>query len=185
MGEDGACDVGTIRLQLGAGGATGITGWALRGVPSGPIDGLATIASDAPPRAPAPAHPNGAIGVDHVVVATPDLERTLAELAARGFDLRRTRDAGPHLRQAFYVIGDALLEVVGPPAAEPGTAGQPARFWGLTLVVDDLDAACARLGDLAGEPRDAVQPGRRIATVARAAGLGTPLALMTPRPRRR
>jgi hypothetical protein len=32
-----------------------------------------------------------------------------------------------------------------------------------------------------GEPRAAVQPGRRIATVSRVAGLSTALALMTPR----
>jgi hypothetical protein len=50
--------------------------------------------------------------------------------------------------------------------------------------VTDLDAAAARLGDGLGTPRDAVQPGRRIATARGAAGLGVPLALMTPRPDR-
>jgi hypothetical protein len=51
----------------------------------------------------------------------------------------------------------------------------------LALVVDDLDAACLRLGaELIGEPRDAVQPGRRIATLRPAAGVGIPIALMTP-----
>jgi hypothetical protein len=34
---------------------------------------------------------------------------------------------------------------------------------------------------LLGDIRDAVQPGRRIATVRREAGLGVPVALMTPR----
>jgi hypothetical protein len=53
--------------------------------------------------------------------------------------------------------------------------------WGLALVVDDLDAACARLGkELVGDLRDAVQPGRRIATLRPAAGIGIPVALMTP-----
>jgi hypothetical protein len=33
-----------------------------------------------------------------------------------------------------------------------------------------------------GEIRDAVQPGRRIATVPREAGLSFPLAFMTPHP---
>lgn len=110
----------------------------MRGLASGSLDGLATVASDAPARPPscAPAHLNGALAVDHVVVATPDLDRTLAELAAAGLKLRRVREAGP-ARQAFYRVGDALLEVVGP-AARDGDA--PASFWGLTVVVADLDA---------------------------------------------
>src|SRR5690606_1421701 len=125
--------------------------------------------------------PNGAIGVDHVVVATPDLDRTLAALAGAGLEPRRVRDAGARLRQAFYVIGDALLEVAGSARPDPDARGRPARFWGVTLVVEDLDATCARLGGIAAGPRDAVQPGRRIATVRESAGLGTRLALMTPR----
>jgi len=33
--------------------------------------------------------------------------------------------------------------------------------------------------ELPGQPRDAIPPGRRIATFARAAGLGLPVALIT------
>lgn len=153
-------------------------GWALRGIaPGAELDGLVTVPSGAPPREAAPPHPNGALRLDHVVVSTPDLERTLAALQDAGLELRRVRDAGPTMRQAFLWVGDVILEVVGP--QEPQGDG-PARFWGLVVVVADLDAACAALGDLAGEPRDAIQPGRRIATVRRAAGIGTALALMTP-----
>jgi hypothetical protein len=178
VGEDGGCDVGAVRLQLGAGGE-GIAGWALRDVAGGPIDGLPTIASRAPRRAPAPPQPNGVIAVDHVVVATPDFARTTAALTAAGFELRRVRAAGERAQQGFYVIGDALLEVVGP--VEPDGDG-PAAFWGVTLVSADLDATCAALGDeLIGAPREAVQTGRRIATVRRAAALGTAVAVMSPR----
>jgi hypothetical protein len=154
-------------------------GWALRDAPGGAIDGLRTVVSGAPPRDPAPAQPNGVIGVDHVVVATPDFARTTAALAAAGLELRRVRAAGERAQQGFYVIGDALLEVVGP--VEPDGDG-PAAFWGLTLVSADLDATRAALGDeLIGAPRDAVQAGRRIATVRRSAGLGTAVAVMSPR----
>jgi hypothetical protein len=52
---------------------------------------------------------------------------------------------------------------------------------GLVISVADLDDAAARLGPWLGAPRDAVQPGRRIATVAPEAGLSVALALMTPR----
>ena len=113
-----------------------------------------------------------------MVLTTPDFDRTLAELAGDGFELRRIREAGENARQAFYVVGPAVLEVVGP--REPADGGA-ARFWGVTFVVSDLDATAALLGDLLGSPRDAVQPGRRIATVRREAGLGAAVAFMTPR----
>ena len=49
-------------------------------------------------------------------------------------------------------------------------------------MVDDLDAAVASFSEgHVSEPRPAVQEGRRIATVRRDAGLGLPVALMTPR----
>ena len=65
------------------------------------------------------------------------------------------------------------------PADQAGPDGA-ARFWGLTVTVADLDGAVADLGPLCGSPRDAVQPGRRIATIKREAGLGLPVALITP-----
>jgi len=50
----------------------------------------------------------------------------------------------------------------------------------LVINVDDLDAACALLGpERVSEPKDAVQPGRRIATIRSQVGLGTAVALMT------
>ena len=175
-----------MRLEFGADGA-GLAGLRVSGLADGAIDGLAIHASDGP--AGTGEHPLGAIAVDHVVASTPDLERTLGALQAAGLELRRTRDAGPDARQGFFNLGTAILEVVGPreraPHSEPPgerVVGEgPASFWGLVLVVADLNAAVERLGDLAGTPRDAVQPGRRIATVRREAGLGTAVALMTPR----
>jgi hypothetical protein len=47
--------------------------------------------------------------------------------------------------------------------------------------VDDLDSAIAWLGpDAIGAPRDAVQHGRRIASIKKDVGLGLPVALMSP-----
>jgi hypothetical protein len=124
--------------------------------------------------------PNGALAVDHVVVTTPALEHTAAALQRAGLDLRRTRDVPGDrpLRQAFLLAGPCLVEVVGPPGDR---AAGPAAFWGLTIVVDDLEALGGRLGSRLGAPRDAVQPGRRIATLRREAGLSAPVAFMTPR----
>ena len=113
------------------------------------------------------------MGIDHLVVTTPRLDRTLPALEAVGLEVRRTRDAGGGMRQAFLVAGPAVLEVVGD---RPGAG--PARLWGVTFVVPDVDALAGRFGETLGTPRDAVQPGRRIVT---AHGMDVPVAFMTPR----
>ena len=171
---DGIVALGGVRLRLtGRGG--GIAGWSMRGIElDADLDGLPTTVSEAPPPEPL-AHPIAAVALDHVVALTPDFDRTAGKLRAAGLDYRRTRDAGNGFRQAFFVLGPCLLELGGP-AEVP-----QARFWGLTLVVEDLDAAAERLGDRLGSVKDAVQAGRRIATVRREAGLGVPVALMTRR----
>jgi hypothetical protein len=111
-------------------------------------------------------------------VLTPDLERTTAALEAIGVERRRVREVETDdrlLRQGFFRLGEVILEVVTHPEIENG----PARFWGITFAVEDLDACAELLGDRLGSIRDAVQPGRRIATVRRPAGLGLPVALIS------
>lgn len=186
--DDGRCRIGATDLVL-SGGDGGFAGWTIAGAIPGEdgLDGVATcVASDAPPVAgEVPAtHANGVSAIDHVVLATPDTARTFETLEAAGFALRRVRDAGTPerpLRQGFFLFSDALLEVVGPPEPAPGTADGPASLWGITLVSTDLTAAAASFGDTLSAPRAAVQAGREIAVVAREAGLGVRVALMTPR----
>jgi hypothetical protein len=50
--------------------------------------------------------------------------------------------------------------------------------------VADLERVAGELGERVGSIRDAVQPGRRIATVRERAGLGIPVALISPEPSR-
>jgi catechol 2,3-dioxygenase-like lactoylglutathione lyase family enzyme len=169
--EDGRCRVSRVRLRLaGADAGRGILDWTL---------------AEAPAREAAAPHPNGAVRIDHVVMLTPDLDGTVAELESQGFELRRTREAptpGGSTRQAFFRAGEPILEVVLAPegsrvARDP--AGR-ARLWGLAFTVEDIDATARALGDLLGTPRDAVQPGRRIATLRPEAGIGTAVAFMSP-----
>ena len=182
----GACRVGTVTLRLeGEGARRGITGWSVRGARSLDLDGLDTAASDGPLPPAAPTHPNGTVSIDHLVVITPDLDRTTAVLEDAGFDLRRVREGdtpGGSQRQAFFRMGELILELVQAP---PGTRiaedpHGPARLWGISFLVEDMDTPAAALGELLGTARDAVQPGRRIATVAKQAELGTAIAFMTP-----
>jgi catechol 2,3-dioxygenase-like lactoylglutathione lyase family enzyme len=181
------CEVGSVRLRLqGPGARRGITRWSVRGAESLDLDGLDTDASEAPPAA-GDRHPNGVLAIDHVVVLTPDLDRTAAVLQEAGFDLRRRREGatpGGSTRQAFFRMGEVILEVVEAPentklAADPDG---PARLWGISFLVEDLDDPAAALDGTLGEPRDAVQPGRRIATAAKEAALGPAIAFMTPGP---
>jgi hypothetical protein len=126
------------------------------------------------------------VAIDHLVAFTPELERTIAAFERCGVECRRIREVGPpeaRLRQAFFRFGEVICEVVEVPAEQAGPGGE-ARFWGLTVTVQDLDSAVAGLGERCGSIRDAVQPGRRIATVREAAGLGVPVALISPPPQR-
>ena len=174
--DDGRTTIGTTTVVLDGGGG-GLRSWALRDAPATKIDGLETRAADGATREPG-AHPNGAVRIDHVVVNTPDLQRTFAALQSAGLDLRRVREHSDTLHQGFFRLGEVILEVVGPP--QPG-GDEPARFWGLVAVVPDVDAIAAETQPgLFGEPRPAVQEGRRIVTVSREAGLSVPLAFLTP-----
>ncbi len=184
----GSATLGGVEIRL-EGGDGGISGWILLGAGSKEIDGLPTeigqegreVPAEHPNTATGVDHPNSAAAVDHIVVFTPDLKRTVAAMEGAGFVLRRVREAtepGPDVRQAFFRPGATIVEVVENPHGSDG----PAAFWGLTMTVADIGLAAELFGEKLGAVRDAVQPGRRIATVRREAGLGIPVALITPHP---
>jgi hypothetical protein len=177
--SESVCRVGGVGIRLvgsdrGAAPAAtsdhgiGIVGWSLGGLPSDgsihDVDGVPTASSRKAPAAPG-THPNGVIAIDHVVLLSPDLPRTVAALAAVGATPRRERDGelgGRPIRQIFFRFGEVIVEVVG----SPETANEgPSTLWGLTYVVADIDATARRFGDRTTPIKDAVQPGRRITTV--------------------
>jgi hypothetical protein len=182
------CRIGAVDLRLaGEDAGRGIVGWSLRDLESTELDGLPTsrAAAQPEPAEPAAAHPNGILAIDHVVAISPALDRSVLALQAAGLNLRRRREeptpAGAP-RQAFFRLGEVILEVVQEPEdvfERAGGAERPAFFWGLALRVEDLEQTVERLGEMAGSVRPAVQPGRRIATLRRAAGLAVPVALMS------
>jgi len=179
----GASHISGVRHVLG-GEKRGIREWSLRGTDVDEVDGFPLTLPVAPAE-PTPDHPNGVIALDHVVLASPDINRTIAEIEAIGVELRRTRDAGAGqygvpMRQAFFKLGDVILELVGPTEPQGGT---PARFFGLAWTVRDLDETAAFFGERLHSAKDAVQPGRRIATLDKAlGGSSVAMAFMTPEP---
>ena len=181
--SDDVCRVGGVDIRLtGAVAGTGIVGWSLRGLPDGSpanLDGIPTTRSDAALSMPAE-HPNGVTGIDHVVLFSPDLGRTVQALTGVGVEARRERDAelgGRPIRQVFFRFGDVILEVVGSPDA----AGEgPSTLWGITYEVADLDATAAFFGEQTTRVKNAVQPGRRITTLHhRALGMSVRTAMIS------
>lgn len=197
VATDGIASVGSVRIRCtGDSGARGIRGWTISGfadgdsIDGGSLDGLATTvvgAAAAPPAAAgAAAHANTVTILDHVVLATPDIDRTVGAFVALGCVVRRERIGGSEaapLRQVFLRAGEVVLEIVGPPnPPERDTdRARPATFWGLAFTAADIDACGTALGTSLGAIRDAVQPGRRIATLRHdAVGLSVPTAFMSP-----
>lgn len=185
VGDDATCRVGTVRLHLaGRDAGPGLLGWTLTGgLPAGPgaIDGVPTASAPDPEPEPGdpgspPDHGNGVRLIDHLVAVTPDVDRTTAALAAWGVEARRTREAGGGRVQRFFRLGEVILELLGP--AEPAGDG-PARLWGLAFTVADIDATARSLAGRIGDVKDAVQRGRRIATLHAGDEVSVPVAFMS------
>jgi hypothetical protein len=185
--RDGCCTLGAVRLRfVDAADARGIVGWSLRDVAGTALDGLATTRSRRAPRAPLPdEHPNGVLTIDHVVAMSPDLDRSVAALQKAGLRLRRIREEPTPVgapRQAFFRLGAEILELIQEPAdvvERAAREGGGTRFWGVALRARDLERTAGALGEHVGSIRPAVQPGRRIATLRRSAGVAIPVAFMS------
>ncbi|MEM9465879.1 MAG: glyoxalase [Actinomycetota bacterium] len=185
--------IGSTTIVCEPTGGPGILGVSIDGL-AAPVDGL-PIGSEPTVAAPLrDTHPNRVTGFDHLVAMSPAVDRTSMALEAVGLEKRRTREftvGDETRRQDFFWMGDVILELVGvvatvgviggDGAAPPSGRDLPATFWGLALECDDLDAAAEALGDGLGRIKDAVQTGRRIATIrSQELGVSVPIALMSP-----
>ncbi len=185
--DNNVCSVGTVRIHLvGRDAGKRIIGWSLRDSTheGGLLDGLTTTVAAGPVPDESPGHPNGVTSIDHIVLLTPNQQRTIAALESVGLLALRTRETdqyGAPFLQTFFRTGEVIVELIGP---EEPSSDEPAGFFGLAFTVADLDATVAFLGpDGAGAAKDAVQPGRRIATLRhKHFGLSVATALMSPEP---
>ena len=180
--RDDSVAIGNTVIRLGSSDdpQRGIQAVSIEGL-DGPIDGIDLRPDESealrPAAADSAAHPNGVVHIDHLVVFSPDVERTRAALATAGLEVRRTRVGDDGRRQVFFWLGDVILELIGP--VEPDTG--PPIVWGLALSCADIDAAADLLGPALGSVKPAIQEGRRIATIrTKDLGISTAIALMTP-----
>ncbi len=175
--DDSCCAFGDVVVRIDSDHEPGFVSWTLGDVVvSEPPDGLMTTFDDRCVSVASASSILDVVGIDHVVVMTNDLERTTSAIArVTGEPLKRVREAGDGIRQGFHRLGSVIVEVV-----ENVRVAQT-HLWGFVLTVNNLDDVVAHVGpDVIGPPRDAVQPGRRIATIRSGVGLGVPVALITP-----
>jgi hypothetical protein len=178
---DHCAALGDVVLRLDTSQAPGLHSWVLFGadVSVSNIDGVTTaheVDQALKNVSPQSDFDLGVIGVDHVVINTPDLMRTSDALtAATGAPLKRVRDAGNNVQQGFHRLGSVVVEIVSAPTMLSG----PASLWGFVLNVKDIYAVANHVGpDVLSIPKPAVQVGKLIATFRSSLGLGVPVALM-------
>ena len=179
--ENNCAALGDVALRLDTSLEPGLHSWVLQGadVSVSSIDGVATSHKIGETQLAASVQPDfdlGVIGIDHVVINTPDLMRTSDALfAVTGAPLKRVRDAGNNVQQGFHRLGNVVVEIVTAPTMRPG----PASLWGFVLNVKDIYAVANHVGpDVLSIPKPAVQAGKLIGTFRSSVGLGVPLALM-------
>ena len=180
--HDGVFAIGEISLRIDETLPPGMHSWALSNFESTvvSIDGISTsgvVGGSRHGQSDVQGFELTPLGIDHVVVNTPDLERTSNALhQATGAELKRIRDAGNGVRQGFHRLGEVIIEIVSAPSMPAGEAS----LWGFVLNVADVNEVAAYLGpDVLSPPKPAVQKNRLIATFRGAVGLGVPVALMS------
>ncbi len=135
-----------------------------------------------PPAALRAAEPAAVIGLDHVVIRTPDPERAAALYGARlGLDLRLDR-SNPEwgARLMFFRCGELIVEIAHDLGA--GVSSGPDRLWGLSWRVANAESARDRLrvaGLDVSDVRRGRKPGTRVFTV-RDRTCGVPTLVLEP-----
>ena len=172
--------LGEITIRL-CGGEGGIVQWTFRNLQKDveSIDGIPVAHDQSEPvqdHVTAP-HPNGCFAVDHIVLISPDWQRSIQNLGAVGLEpSRQTNSVRKGVTQVIYRPSSVIIELVGPKIAP-----EKPMLWGLTLVTADVDKAHALLQSSTKAPWPAVQPGRRMTVLqGHKHGVTVGVALMSP-----
>lgn len=120
------------------------------------------------------------VGVDHIVLTSPNRDRLIATLSGRlGFDLRLDRIQSWGVHQLFFRRENLLVEAVLSEGDGVDPAG-PDALWGIAWRTTDADETHRRLTDkgvVVSEIRRGAKPGTRVATIKDPA-LGVPTIVL-------
>lgn len=136
--------------------------------------------SGSDPLQPRPSPAGALIGLDHLVIATEQIERALAWYGARlGFNLTLDKtNPDQNSRLLTFSAGTAKIEVTHRASISPEP--KPDRLWGITWQTADIEAAHARMtgsGLATSEVRQGMRRGTRVFTV-RDGTLGVPTLIV-------
>jgi|TARA_B100002052_G_scaffold184226_1_gene167864 hypothetical protein len=177
--EDNRCRIGTTDVVFRE-GQPGIHAWALRGALPSSFGPIPTSYLDSPIPGLASTHPNSSRGLHHLVLMVPEFKQGRSALTHAGVVVSPGKvfgSADKKLLRSTPMMGDFELELIGP---EKEDSSRRWDLWGLVIAVEDIDVTADLLGDLLGRVKPAIQPGRRIATVSKSAGLGVAIAFLGP-----
>ena len=105
--------LGNVMLVVNSTQPAGMVSWEMTEVNTETIDGVLTASGANDLELPLEPGNVGCLGVDHVVVRTNSLDVTCAAItAATGAPVKRIRDAGSGMQQAFHKLGSVVVEVV-------------------------------------------------------------------------
>lgn len=200
---DKYADFGEIRLWFKPGsGGKGITSWGfanldvaasncntstLCGIPMINQSNMDKIIDDT-----SYGHPNGVVGIDHIVISTKNPQWVENEFLRLGIKKKReTTNNKLGISYSFYRPGKTILEVIStvadinneivPSVIETTEMALPGTYiWGITFVTKDIDFTHKALVDLTKLPWDAVQKGRKITTLnSQKANISTKVAFIS------
>ena len=178
--EGDRCRVGHVDVIFDPSVGKGIRKWTLVGEGPDTVEGIPTTwAGDGLDAAGA--HANGIFEIDHVVLTSPDLRRTVSALEGLGIRALRERETGTYgapALQVFFRLGQPILELIGPKDPMENAGG--ARFFGLAFTSEDLALTSKAMGGALHDAKAAVQAGRQIATLDKSAGSTIAIAVMSP-----
>ena len=190
--DDGTCRIGTVRVRLVGRDARQAHPAAGRCAASTRPASATTASTASPPpsarrrRPSRPCTPTASRSIDHVVLLSPDTaphhRRPRGGRASTSAASRETDSYGAPMRQTFFRAGEVIIELIGPD--EPGEGATALLRPGPHRRPTSTPPA-ALLGAGARRPKDAVQPGRRIASLRhKELDVSVATAFMSPEPGR-
>ena len=109
-------------------------------------------------------HMNNSIAVDHVVLKTFNVEKTIKCMNEIGLEVRkRVVHQSKGMEQVFFKAENTILEVIS--SLEASNSVQDSYIWGITFVTSDIITLHKNLEGSTKVPYDAVQIGRKFTTL--------------------